>query len=99
MDITSQNPSHLYIENYISEVSQQNGILTQLPVVVDNNLTVTGVVSGANLDLTGSTVEISGTTAATLGDTGGSTGPVTATQNSWLEVNVAGTNYFIPLWK
>jgi hypothetical protein len=96
---TSQNPSHLYIEDYVFPVSQQNGILTQLPVVVDNNLTVTGVVSGTSLDLTDSTVEISGSTAATLGDTGGSTGPTTATQNSWLEVNVAGTNYYIPLWK
>jgi hypothetical protein len=98
MAITSQNPSHLYIEDYIPVVSQQNGLLTQLPVVVDNSLTVTGVIKGDSLDVTGSTVAVSGSTAATLGDTGGSTGPATATQNSWLEVNVGGTNYFIPLW-
>jgi hypothetical protein len=96
---TSQNSSHFPIEQFVPAVRQQNGIYTQLPVVVDSSLTATGVIKGKSLDVTDSTVAIAGTTAATLGDTGGTTGPATAAQNSWLEVNVNGSNYFVPLWQ
>ena len=90
---TAQNGSHLPIEEYVNAVEQQGGIYSNYPVVIDNT------VSATSLDLTNATVALSGITAATLGDTGGATGPATAAQNSWLEINIAGTNYFIPLWK
>jgi hypothetical protein len=43
--ITQQNKVPLYIENYISDITLNNGILTKLPVVIDNSLTVTGTIS------------------------------------------------------
>jgi hypothetical protein len=90
---TAQNSSHFAIEQFVNVVEQQGGLLTDYPVVVNNSL------STNSLSLTESTVAISGATVATLGDTGGSTGPATAAQNSWLEVEVNGVNYFVPLWK
>lgn len=42
---TSQNSTHLYIEDYVNAVEQQGGLLTAYPVVIDNSLTVTGTVS------------------------------------------------------
>jgi len=41
----SQNSSHFPIEQFIPAVRQQNGIFTQLPVVVDNSLSVTGTIT------------------------------------------------------
>lgn len=90
---TTQNSTHLAIEQYLNSVEQQGGLLTNYPVVINNSL------SADSLSLTGATVAISGTVAATLGDTGGATGPATAAQNSWLEVEVDGVSYFTPLWK
>lgn len=90
---TSQNPTHFYLEQFINTVEQQGGVLTAYPVVIQNSLTAN------SLSLSEATVAISGSTAATLGDTGGATGPATAAQNSWLEVEVDGVNYFVPLWK
>ncbi len=45
MTRTSQNSSHLAIENEVAVVSQQGGIYTQLPAVIDNSLTVTGTIT------------------------------------------------------
>lgn len=90
---TAQNSTRLAIENYVNAVEQQGGLLTYYPVVINNSLT------SDSLSLSNATVAISGTTAATLGDTGGSTGPATAAQNSWMPVEVDGVNYFVPLWK
>jgi hypothetical protein len=101
---TAQNSTHLAIENYVNAVEQQGGLLTYYPVVINNSLTadsitLSGSLTADTLSLSESTVAISGTTAATLGDTGGSTGPATAAQNSWMPVEVDGVNYFVPLWK
>lgn len=90
---TAQNSTNLAIESRLPVVELQGGILTNYPVVVNNSLKV------QSLNLTDSTVAISGSTAATLGDLGGATGPQTAAQNSWLQVEINGSNYFIPLWK
>jgi len=90
---TSQNSTHFALEQYVNAVEQQGGILTDYPVVINNSLTTD------SLEVASPTVATSGTVAATLGDTGGSTGPATAAQNSWLELNVDGTNYYLPLWK
>ena len=98
MTRTAQNSSHLAIEQYINAIEQQGGLLTYYPVVINNSLTAEAL-TASSLSLTESTTAISGATVATLGDTGGATGPLTAAQNSWLEVAVSGVNYFIPLWK
>ncbi len=90
---TAQNSSNFAIEQFVNVVEQQGGLLTDYPVVINNSL------SANSLSLSESTVAISGATVATLGDTGGATGPATAAQNSWLEVEVNGVNYFVPLWK
>lgn len=90
---TSQNSTHFYLEQFLNVVEQQGGVLTALPVIIQNSLTAN------SLSLSEDTVAISGSTAATLGDTGGTTGPATAAQNSWLEVEINGANYFVPVWK
>lgn len=40
--ITQQNRIPLNIEQYVFDISLNNGILTQLPVVINNSLTVDG---------------------------------------------------------
>ncbi len=40
---TAQNSSHLAIEEYINQVEQQGGILTNYPVVINNSLTADSV--------------------------------------------------------
>lgn len=45
----------------------------------------------------GSSVALGGGAAPTLGTIGGS-GPATAAQDSWVEINIAGTLYYVPAW-
>ena len=52
-----------------------------------NNLINYGVAKIAN----------GGGSAPTLGTIGG-TGPATAAQSGWMKIQIAGTNYFIPVW-
>ena len=45
---TSQNSSHKRIEDRLPVVREQNGIFTELPVIIDNNLTVNGTITGGS---------------------------------------------------
>lgn len=51
-----------------------------------------------NFNATGSGVALGGGAAPTLGTIGGS-GPGTAAQNSWLKVQIAGVDSYIPVWR
>lgn len=61
---TTQNPGHKKLEQYVPGMRLQNGLFTELPVVIDNNLTVNGTITGGSTNSTSTNLVV--TTLATI---------------------------------
>lgn len=102
---TSQNSSHIPLEQFVPAVRQQNGLFTQLPVVVNNNLLVASVASltlasAQTVNFNAAAITACGASTASFKANlvGGTGAPTNPNQYGWTQVQVGGTTAWIPIW-
>lgn len=94
---TSQNSTHLYIEDYVNAVEQQGGLLTAYPVVIDNSLTVNGALNSTSNN-GGSVVALTAAATISLDPTKGNVFTVTPAQNETINAaSVAANGQYLTL--
>lgn len=76
-----------------------DAVLSQLHVCDNQGVLRLGVDVATGKILTSQTPDTLGGGAAPTFGTIGGTGPATAAQDSWVKINLAGTDYWMPLWK